>query len=151
MRFSSRRSTLFMAVMPYNQKPYFRYILLFGVPLLFLGGSLLRLRLGDVHPGTVESTTQNFFIPCVFHWITDFDCPGCGLTRATLSFLMGSPYWSFYFHPLGPVLGISLICFWLSLLNFRIAQKRDLIVGLIKKHSMSLLLLTLVWGIFRNF
>lgn len=142
---------LFMAVTPYKSPYYFKYIVLFGVPLLFLGGALLRFKWGDIHPGIVQSTAENFFIPCIFHWLTDLDCPGCGLTRATLSFLMGSPYWSFYFHPLGPVLGLGLIYYWLSFLNLKIAKQRDRLTIFVKKHSMSLLWLTLVWGVLRNF
>lgn len=41
-------------------------------------------------------------IPCLFHELTGFYCPGCGGTRAVLALLAGHPVLSFLYHPLVP-------------------------------------------------
>ena len=37
-------------------------------------------------------------IPCLFHELTGFYCPGCGGTRAVLALLAGHPVLSFLYH-----------------------------------------------------
>ncbi len=37
---------------------------------------------------------------CLFHNITGFPCPGCGMTRAFLRFLSGNMKGALYYHPL---------------------------------------------------
>ena len=45
-----------------------------------------------------------FSVPlCPFAIITRHPCPGCGLTRATLSLLRGDVIAAVHFHPLAPV------------------------------------------------
>lgn len=39
-------------------------------------------------------------IPCIFHLVTGFYCPGCGGTRAVKAFLHGDFAASFRYHPL---------------------------------------------------
>jgi hypothetical protein len=39
-------------------------------------------------------------VPCVFHELTGFYCPGCGITRAALSLLTLDFYQSFRYNPL---------------------------------------------------
>lgn len=46
-------------------------------------------------------------IPCPFHMLTGYYCPGCGGTRAVKYFLSGRILKSFYYHPLVPYLGIG--------------------------------------------
>lgn len=41
---------------------------------------------------------------CVFRKTTGFDCPGCGMTRATYATLHGDIFQAFQYNPLGMVL-----------------------------------------------
>ena len=41
---------------------------------------------------------------CLFHRVTGFDCPGCGMTRATHAALHGRIGEAFRFNPVGMVL-----------------------------------------------
>ncbi len=42
----------------------------------------------------------SFFIPCIFHKITGFWCPGCGITRMLISILKLDFYQAFRYNPL---------------------------------------------------
>ncbi len=44
-------------------------------------------------------------IGCIFKAISGIPCPGCGVTRAVLSFIEGDWHLAFYYHPL----------FWLTI------------------------------------
>lgn len=76
--------------------------LIFGFALLISG--ILYLK--------VISPTFNIHIPCIFNKITGLDCPGCGMTRASLSLLDGDIYqafrWNMLVFILAPLLGIYL-------------------------------------------
>lgn len=52
-------------------------------------------------------------MPCLFHMLTGWYCPGCGGTRALFFLLTGHPLLSFLFHPLVlyTVCGLILLCF----------------------------------------
>lgn len=39
-------------------------------------------------------------IPCLFHELTGFYCPGCGMTRLTLALLQGNVYQAFRYNML---------------------------------------------------
>lgn len=41
-----------------------------------------------------------FHMPCLFHLLTGWYCPGCGGTRAVKYLLQGHLYLSFLYHPL---------------------------------------------------
>lgn len=41
-----------------------------------------------------------FEIPCIFHRVTGYDCPGCGGTRAVIFLLHGDVIKSFQYHPI---------------------------------------------------
>ena len=43
---------------------------------------------------------NSFFIPCPFHYITGFFCPGCGSQRAVHLLLHGDMVGAFRFNPL---------------------------------------------------
>ncbi len=38
-------------------------------------------------------------MPCIFHELTGFYCPGCGGTRAFLALITGHPILSFLYNP----------------------------------------------------
>lgn len=56
---------------------------------------------------------EHFYMPCIFHKMTGFYCPGCGGTRAVLSLLKGEVLLSFCYHPL--VLYTVVIYLWFML------------------------------------
>ena len=39
-------------------------------------------------------------VGCLFRYVTGFPCPGCGVTRACISFVQGHIVDAFYWHPL---------------------------------------------------
>lgn len=53
-------------------------------------------------------------IPCPFHIITGYYCPGCGGTRAVKYLLSGNIIKSMYYHPMIPYLGIGGAIFMVS-------------------------------------
>ena len=53
-------------------------------------------------------------IPCLFHELTGFYCPGCGGTRAVLALLAGHPVLSFLYHPLVPYCALVALVFAVS-------------------------------------
>lgn len=60
----------------------------------------------------VLSPTLNIHIPCAFKMVTGLDCPGCGMTRATLAMIDGNLYqafrWNMLIFILAPLIGIYL-------------------------------------------
>jgi len=71
-------------------KLFFSFVLLFVILLLF-----------DIFTGTV----------CIFSFVTGFPCPGCGMTRAWLSFLQLDFKQAFFFHPLFLLPPFILTCY----------------------------------------
>jgi hypothetical protein len=55
-----------------------------------------------------ESAVQ-FLPPCLFHAITDIDCPGCGMTRAFLCLAQGDFAKAWAWHPFSPLLALLLL------------------------------------------
>lgn len=54
---------------------------------------LLITYLFDIH-------ISRYLMPCVFHTVTGYYCPGCGGTRAVAALLHGEFIQSFRFHPM---------------------------------------------------
>ena len=57
---------------------------------------------------------------CVFHNLTGWPCPGCGLTRSWVSMAHGHFAGAFTWHPLGPVLFLGALSYtiwsaWIAL------------------------------------
>lgn len=129
----------------------FRLAFLYGYPLLIVGGWLSRLTMGDLSMHDVQNSANTFFIPCIFHWLTDLDCPGCGITRSLVAMFLWSPTWSFYFHPLGPVFAAVALFYWLSLILDSARVLFERCVAVFNRYSVSILLIVFAWGIFRNF
>jgi hypothetical protein len=135
-----------------NFKKYisWRNTIVVSIPLLIAVGLLLRLSCGVPTVSSIEGIAGTVGIPCVFHWVSGWDCPGCGLTRSVLALFFWSPHLSFYFNPLGPVLGGFVVFYWASLLSPLF--KRTLLWGrtFFLKHSLSALIIVLSWGVLRN-
>ncbi|MCC6137139.1 MAG: DUF2752 domain-containing protein [Bdellovibrionaceae bacterium] len=112
---------------------------------------LFRFYMGEISPLQIQNGASRLYIPCIFHWLTELDCPGCGITRSLMALYLWSPQWSFYFHPLGPILGLLSFFYWLSF-GFEFIEKICCAgQAFFNRHSMSFLLVILAWGIFRNF
>jgi Protein of unknown function (DUF2752) len=46
---------------------------------------------------------------CLFHALTDIDCPGCGMTHAFLCLARGDVTGAWAFHPFSPLLAALLL------------------------------------------
>lgn len=97
---------------------------------------------------TVEQLSGHSPLLCLLQRCTDWDCPGCGMTRSLIGFFSGSLSLSFYFHPLGPIVGI-LICY-LFIASFKSQFRLELKHALPQKWSWSFLIIVAAWGILRN-
>lgn len=97
---------------------------------------------------SIEVLSHNSPFACIFHSLTHWDCPGCGLTRSLLSFFSGSISLSFYFHPLGPVIG--LYCCYVFAISWRRGFKFRSVSVYPKKWALSLLCIVISWGVLRN-
>lgn len=82
-------------------------------------------------------------IPCIFHEITGFYCPGCGVTRMIESLVHGEFYQAFRYNPL--VFGLLILgcLFWLVKLKYRDLKIPNGVVYV-------LLGITIGFGILRN-
>ena len=103
-----------------------------------------------VHPHSlseVEALSQHSPVVCLFHYLTGFLCPGCGMTRSLIGFFTGHLGISFHFNPFGPLLGISLTAMWL-----RSVMAKDLTSFFfhIRKVAPLLTMVLVSWGIYRN-
>lgn len=118
-----------------------------AVPLLFCFGFW-------VAPLTLQSLTaitSAWPEICIFHRLTQWDCPGCGMTRSLMSFFSGNVHLSFYFHPVGPFLGASVVLFWLFSFHRSLwGRSLDFLTRRLRRHSISFLLLVTAWGVLRN-
>lgn len=74
----------------------------------FLGVLLASAILG---PGADGVQFLGLEIPsfCLFHRLTGWHCPGCGLTRSFVYLGHGHPIDAFRMHPLGPLLYLVVI------------------------------------------
>lgn len=88
------------------------------------------------------SKYTGFTIPCIFHELTGFYCPGCGITRMFFAILKFDFYQAFRYNPL---VFILLICFIIyKLINLKYKIK------LPKYTSYVLLVIVILYGILRN-
>lgn len=84
------------------------------------------------------SKYTGFAIPCIFHDLTGFYCPGCGITRMLFSILKLDFYQAFRYNPLVFILLIgSIIC---KLFKIKLP----------KYTSYVLLVIVIIYGILRN-
>ena len=93
----------------------------------------------------------NFSIPCLFHEVTGFYCPGCGATRCLFSLLKGNLVESYnynrLFFGLIPFLGVYIVYkAYLYVFN-----KRDNILIKIPTFVyVIMLIITITFGVLRN-
>jgi hypothetical protein len=120
-------------------------------PLVVLSGLCIRLYYGSISIEHVHSAASTVYIPCVFHWLTDLDCPGCGITRSLMAMYFWSPTVSFYFHPLGPFLALLSLFYWLGLELDKVRWVLNRVIAFFNAHAVSALFVVIAWGILRNF
>lgn len=94
-----------------------------------------------------EST---LFPKCVFHWLTGFECPACGLQRALHALLHGEIAEAYRYNPFAcisiPYLTILLICRF----SKRYATGRLSAIAGSRFLSYTYMVLFFVWWIVRN-
>lgn len=77
----------------------------FLLALVIILGGILYLK--------VLSPMFNIHIPCIFKKVTGLDCPGCGMTRASLALLDGDIYqafrWNMLVFFLAPLMALYLV------------------------------------------
>lgn len=84
-------------------------------------------------------------LKCVWHEVTGFYCPGCGITRMALSLMSGEIYQAFRYNPLLFLLivcGIIYVVY--SLIRYRKIKKID------NKIVIMIVVITILYGILRN-
>ncbi len=87
-----------------------------------------------------------FSIPCIFHEITGFYCPGCGITRMFFSLIHLEFYQAFRYNPLLFIsLFIVIIYFIISLISNKRFSKKQL-----NKIGICYLIIVLVYAVLRN-
>lgn len=89
----------------------------------------------------------SFYIPCIFHKITHFYCPGCGLTRMILSIFKLNFYQAFRYNPLLFIMMPFIITYEIIYYIYWIQDKNFIIS---KKIWYTLLIITIIYTILRN-
>ena len=74
------------------------------LPLAYFVVRLLPMRL----PTFVSAMLS---LPCVFHTVTGYYCPGCGGTRAVKALVQGNVLLSFCYHPVVVYAAVLYLCF----------------------------------------
>lgn len=93
----------------------------------------------------------DFKIPCVFHKITGFYCPGCGITRSLISLIKFEFYQSFRYNPLVFILYPFLIPYSFYLIYIWIFDKEDKITKKIPQAIfIGIVIILLIYGVIRN-
>ena len=103
-----------------------------GVSLLIVGVLYLK----------IIAPKFNIHIPCIFNKITGFECPGCGLTRASLALLDGNIYQAFRYNMLVFILAPLYLTY--SVLEKKRFNKQSNVI------MISMLILTALFFILRN-
>lgn len=132
-------------------KKNFESLYFYLYPLVLLSGLFFRLYYGEITIQHVQGTANALYLPCVFHWLTDLDCPGCGITRSLTAMYFWSPSISFYFHPLGPFLAFLSLIYWFGLELVKVRRVYTRLVAFFNAHAISVLFVVIAWGVFRNF
>lgn len=89
-----------------------------------------------------------FSIPCVFHELTGYYCPGCGVTRMLISLLRLEFNQAFHYNcflfVLFPIAFLYLGIYWIYWVRDKVMYKLPNIIWII------LLIVTILFGILRN-
>lgn len=82
-------------------------------------------------------------VPCVFHEVTGFFCPGCGITRAVLALLELDFIQAFTYNPLVFILIPSYTIYLIT--------KKMKVERVSNSIMITMLVLTVAFGVLRNF
>lgn len=90
-------------------------------------------------------------IPCMFHRITGFYCPGCGVTRMLSSFAKLEFYQAFRYNPLLFIASPFVLLFLIDIVIKWLCQREDYFYKRIdNKGWIVLLIVVILYGILRN-
>lgn len=90
-------------------------------------------------------------IPCIFHKITGFYCPGCGITRSLYHLVTLNIYQSFRYNPLLFVLYPILIPYFFYKVYIWLFNKNDNITKKVPNSIwITLIIILLLYGVIRN-
>ena len=89
----------------------------------------------------------SFYIPCIFHKITQMYCPGCGLTRMIISIFKLDIYQAFRYNPLLFIMMPFIITYEI-IYYINWIQDKNYIIS--KKIWYTLLIITIIYTILRN-
>ncbi len=90
----------------------------------------------------------NSFLPCIFHKITVFYCPGCGVTRMLISIFKLEFYQAFRYNVyLFILLIITIVYQIIKLITYKLLTKK---IRLNNYIYILLLMTTIAFGILRN-
>ena len=92
----------------------------------------------------------NFYIPCPIHFITDFYCPGCGITRMILAILRLDFYKAFRYNPLLFILMPFIIILLIDYIYSNYKNKTPLYKKIDNKIWYILIIILVIYGILRN-
>ena len=89
-----------------------------------------------------------FSIPCLFHKLTNFYCPGCGITRMLFSIIRLDFYQAFRYNPLVFIMLLLYILYKFLSIVVALCFKRKI---KIPKHIYYIILIIVIlFGIVRN-
>ena len=92
-----------------------------------------------------------FGIPCIFHEITGFYCPGCGITRAIESVISLNFYQAFRYNMLVTLLlPFFVVCVVDEIYCYIVDRKKTLYSKIPTNFLIVLLIITILFGILRN-
>lgn len=115
-----------------NNKTNMRKHLLLGVSIFIFGVLYLK----------VLSPKLGIHIPCLFKEVTGHDCPGCGITRATLALLDGDIYQAFRYNMIIFILAPFFALY--TILNHKGKRKTA------EKLILAMVIVTILFGVLRN-
>ncbi len=134
--------------MPFLVTNKFRMFFQILVPLLFVVGAFFR----DINHESLQAFVSQGPELCFIHRWTGLLCPGCGMTRAMISFFCFNLNLSFSYHPMGPLLGAFVIGLWgVSFYKASWPKALHWIYCKVREHTMALAIIVCAWGIYRNF
>lgn len=97
------------------------------------------------------NSNYNFKIPCLFHKLTNYYCPGCGITRCIFSILEGNIKKAFNYNRLVFIMLPFIIVYIIYKTYLYIFNKKDKIINKIPNTFWFLLLVIVIsFGIIRN-
>lgn len=92
-----------------------------------------------------------FYIPCLFHKLTNLYCPGCGITRCIVSLLKGNISEAFKYNRLAFILLPFLTIYFIYKIYRYLTNSQDKIIKKIPNIIwIILLIITILFGILRN-